>query len=102
MRLGRRARPLLAASLLVLCCATGAEASSPSAEESELYDGFLNWAVKLSGYPQPATTPRVEFVPQSFFNEHACKGKRCRVWGWYPNTGDDVVYVHESARALIA
>src|SRR5262249_34259558 len=36
------------------------------------------------------------------FNEHACKGKSCRVWGWYPNTGEDVVYVHEAARDLIA
>jgi len=23
------------------------------------------------------------------------------VWGWYPNTGGNVVYVHEAARALI-
>lgn len=67
-----------------------------------MYNGLLGWAVKLSGYPQPAAMPKIEFVPQSFFNEHACKGKRCRVWGWYPNTGKNVVYVHEAARALIA
>ena len=40
-------------------------------------------------------------MPQSFFNEHACGGKDCRVWGWYPNTGGHVVYVHEAARSLI-
>ena len=87
--------------VFVLYSATAA-ASSPSPQESELYNGLLGWAVKLSGYPQPATTPKVEFVPQTFFNEHACKGKRCRVWGWYPNTGENVVYVHEATRALIA
>jgi len=70
--------------------------------EAELYAGLLGWAAKLSGYPLPAHAPKVEFVPQTFFNERACKGKRCRVWGWYPNTGEDVVYVHEAARALIA
>ena len=40
-------------------------------------------------------------MPQAFFNANACRGKRCRVWGWYPNTGGNVVYVHEAARALI-
>jgi hypothetical protein len=93
-------RPLVVAVFLVAFTAS-AHSSPPSPQESELYDGLLGWAVKLSGYPQPANHPRVEFVSQAFFNEHACKGKRCRVWGWYPNTGEDVVYVHEAARALI-
>jgi hypothetical protein len=43
----------------------------------------------------------VEFVPRAFFNMNACRGKQCRVWGWYPNTGGNVVYVHEAVRALI-
>jgi len=55
----------------------------------------------LSGYGQPTTPPRVEFVSQAFFNERACGGRECRVWGWYPNTGKNVVYVHEAARELI-
>lgn len=91
----------LAAIVAFLYCITS-YASTPSPQESELYVGLLGWASKLSGYPLPARAPKVEFVPQTFFNEQACKGKRCRVWGWYPNTGEDVVYVHEAARALIA
>ena len=56
----------------------------------------------LSGYPRPATTPTVEFVPQAFFNENACHHRECHVWGWYPNTGLDVIYVHEAVRELMA
>jgi hypothetical protein len=41
-------------------------------------------------------------VPQEFFNENACHDRECRVWGWYPNTGHDVVYVHEAVRELMA
>jgi hypothetical protein len=44
---------------------------------------------------------RLEFVSQEFFNEHACGGRRCRVWGWYPNTGKNVIYVHEAVRELV-
>jgi hypothetical protein len=72
-----------------------------SAPENELYAGLLNWAVKLSGYPMPQSVPTVEFVPQPFFNKNACNDRPCHVWGWYPNTGKSVVYVHESAREMI-
>jgi hypothetical protein len=99
--MGTLVRTLLVALVSLFCSAT-AHSSTPSPQESELYAGLLGWAVKLSGYPRPATDPKVEFVPQAFFNEHACRGKLCRVWGWYPNTGADVVYVHEAARELIA
>ena len=95
-------RSLLSALVLLLYSTTALSESAASQQESELYASLLSWAVKLSGYPQPAAAPKVEFVPQSYFNEHACKGKRCRVWGWYPNTGEHVVYVHEAARELIA
>jgi hypothetical protein len=88
-------------SFIVLLFSTTAHSSSPSPQEADLYAGLLSWAVELSGYPQPATPPTVEFVPQEFFNEHACGGTQCRVWGWYPNTGKDVVYVHEAVRELI-
>jgi hypothetical protein len=91
----------LLASILLLLCSTSAYPASPSPEEADLYAALLGWSVKLSGYPQPATAPTVEFVPQEFFNEHACGGRPCRVWGWYPNTGGNVVYVHEAARALL-
>ena len=88
--------PIIALLLSASVCA-----APPSPQEEDLYTGFLDWAVKLSGYPQPATPPTVEFVSQEFFNEHACGGRQCRVWGWYPNTGKNVVYVHEAARALV-
>ncbi len=87
--------------ILFFLFSLSATASPPSSQEAELFDGLLGWAVKLSGYEIPANHPIVEFVPQAFFNTNACRGKRCRVWGWYPNTGGNVVYVHEAARALI-
>ena len=93
-------RPRLLPILFILF-STSAASSPPSPQEAELFDGLLGWAVALSGYQKPATSPTVEFMPQAFFNANACGGKRCRVWGWYPNTGGNVVYVHEAARALI-
>jgi hypothetical protein len=94
----RRRHPL-AVLLCVFFC--HAALAAPSAQEHELYDGLLAWAVKLSGYQVPTESPTIEFVPQEFFNANACGGRRCRVWGWYPNTGKHVLYVHEAARALI-
>jgi hypothetical protein len=91
----------LLTAIAALLFSLSAHASPPSPQEADLYAGLLNWAVKLSGYPQPAALPTVEFVSQEFFNEHACGGRRCRVWGWYPNTGEKVVYVHEAARELV-
>jgi len=79
-----------------------ADASAPSQNEAEILSGLLSWAVKLSSYPAPAAAPRVEFVSQDFFDENACHHRKCHVWGWYPNTGGSVVYVHEAVRSLIA
>jgi hypothetical protein len=76
-------------------------ACAQSAQERELYAGLLNWAEKLSGYPRPEIEPTIEFVPQAFFNKYACDDRPCHVWGWYPNTGRRVVYVHEAAREMI-
>src|SRR5882672_8928208 len=56
--------------LITLLVATSAYPATPSPQEKELYAGLLSWAVMLSGYPRPATTPTVEFVPQEFFNEN--------------------------------
>lgn len=89
-------------SLITLLFAASVYPSTPSPEEKELYAGLLSWAVKLSGYPRPATVPTIEFVPQEFFNENVCHRRECHVWGWYPNTGQDVIYVHEAVRELIA
>jgi hypothetical protein len=68
----------------------------------EVYSGLLSWAETLSGFPPPQVVPTVEFVPQAFFDKHACNDRPCHVWGWYPNTGRSVVYVHEAAREMIA
>ena len=89
-------------SLITLLFAASAYPSTPSSQEEELYAGLLGWAVILSGYPRPATTPTIAFEPQEFFNENACHHRDCHVWGWYPNTGQDVVYVHDAVRDLIA
>jgi hypothetical protein len=45
--------------------------------------------------------PTIRYVPQQFFDDQACGGHRCRVFGWYPNNGNDVVYVHEMVRDLL-
>jgi hypothetical protein len=92
----------LLSSLLLLLITASAHSSPPSAQEEEIYASLMSWAVKFSGYPTPAAIPTVDYRPQAFFDENACNGKRCRVWGWYPNTGLDVVYVNESIRGLIA
>ena len=89
-------------SLVTLLFATSAYPATPSPQEKDLYAGLLSWAVMLSGYPRPTTTPTVEFVAQEFFNENACHHRECHVWGWYPNTGHDVIYVHEAVRELMA
>jgi len=98
---GNRCARVFGSSLIALLFSTSACSSPPSAQEADTYAGLLSWAIELSGYPQPATAPTVEFVSQAFFNEHACGGRECRVWGWYPNTGQNVVYVHEAARKLV-
>jgi hypothetical protein len=73
-----------------------------SAAEGDDYHALLSWAAQLSGNKLPAVAPVVVFVPQAFFDQRTCGGHPCRVWGWYPNEGANLVYVHERARALIA
>jgi hypothetical protein len=91
---------LLPSVALALCCSP-ALATPLTAREQDTMTALMGWAVSLSSYPGPARMPAVEFVPQSFFDEHACNGRHCHVWGWYPNTGKNVVYVHEDVRALL-
>lgn len=98
----RKSIAVAALALLSVSVDVSADTSTPSAQERELFSGLLSWAVKLSPYPAPATTPTVEFVPQAFFERNACGGRHCSVWGWYPNTGRNVVYVHEAVRDLLA
>jgi hypothetical protein len=89
------------ALLLALFVAVPAFGSPETAQETELMNTLMSWAVKLSRYPSPDKVPTVEFVPQAFFDAHACGGRHCHVWGWYPNTGQDVVYVRDDIRELI-
>jgi hypothetical protein len=88
--------------LVVSLLTAPAFSSQSAAREDELFAGLMSWAVRLSSYPAPDKLPTVEFVPQAFFDDQACHGKHCHVWGWYPNTGQDVVYVHEELRPLLA
>jgi hypothetical protein len=90
------------ATLVTLIAFSGSAHAQATLSQDDVYAGLLGWAEKLSGYPAPATMPVVEFKPQSFFDANACGGHHCHVWGWYPDTGRNVVYVHEAARAAIA
>lgn len=92
----------LLSSLFSLLLATMVLAAPVSAQEDEMFSTLMSWAVSLSSYPPPARMPTVEFVPQQFMDEHACGGKHCHVWGWYPNTGRDVVYIRDDIRGLLA
>lgn len=80
---------------------SSAHALPPSPQEAELSATLFDWAIELSGYSRPSTAPSVEFVSQAFFDANACGGRHCHVWGWYPNTGKAIVYVHERARDLL-
>ncbi len=57
---------------------------------------LLSWAIHLSGYPAPEVSPTVQYEAHSFFVEHACGGKECKVVGWYNDA--DVIYVDERHR----
>jgi hypothetical protein len=50
---------------------------------SDLYAVLMSWAVTLSGYPMPKDMPEVIAQPHSFFVEHACNHRECKVLGWY-------------------
>jgi hypothetical protein len=61
---------------------------------SPLYTALFSWAVSLSGLPPPPEPPIVLRKPHSFFVEHACGGKECRVYGWY--AGGRKLYIEQS------
>lgn len=92
-----RLATLFVAAILSIACA----AAPPATSQDDLFAGLMNWAVRLSKYPAPHVMPEVRYVSQQFFDEHACGGHKCSVWGWYPNTGSNVIYVHERFRALL-
>lgn len=88
--------------LLAWVLTSPALATPVKAQEDEMLATLMSWAVSLSSYPAPDKVPTVAFVPQRFFDDHACGGKHCHVWGWYPNTGQDVVYIRDDIRQLLA
>lgn len=88
-------------SLLCMAFLTNAGTVERNAEEVEMEQTLLSWAVKLSGMPKPKVAPIVEYVPHEFFVTKACGGNECKVWGWYPNTGGNIVYVDERFHAIL-
>jgi hypothetical protein len=57
---------------------------------------LLSWAVMLSGYPEPAKPPMVEYKPHRFFVEETCGGQECEAVGWYNDRG--IVYLDDRLR----
>lgn len=65
---------------------------------NDLILALFHWAVLLSGYSDPGSPPKVEYVPHSFMVEHACNNRPCNVIGWY--SFGDVVYVDDSLHVM--
>jgi hypothetical protein len=59
----------------------------------ELYAVLLSWAVTLTGYPMPHHKPAVEMVPHSYLRQAACRGRPCKVIGWFPP--GETIYLDE-------
>lgn len=59
----------------------------------DLAAALLAWAVSLSGYPAPAAVPEIAPASHAWLVEHACAGRECKVWGWYPHDGGTTVYL---------
>lgn len=60
---------------------------------TELMAALTSWAVLLSGYPAPAVQPELALVDHAWLVAHACGGRECRVYGWYPHDGGNTVYL---------
>ena len=58
-----------------------------------LYAVFLSWAVTLTGYSMPDHKPTVEMVPHSYLEQAACRGRPCKVIGWFPP--GETIYLDE-------
>jgi hypothetical protein len=76
-----------------------ANARTPA--DTEMEQILLSWALKLTGRSSPVTAPVVEYVPHQYFVENACGGNECKVWGWYPNTGGNTIYVDERFHEIL-
>ena len=58
-----------------------------------LYAVLLSWAVTLTGYSMPDHKPTVEMVPPSYLEQAACRGRPCKVIGWFPP--GETIYLDE-------
>lgn len=58
-----------------------------------LYAVLLSWAVTLTGYSVPESKPAVEMVPHSYLRQAACRGRPCKVIGWFPP--GETIYLDE-------
>lgn len=52
--------------------------------DHQLLSVLMSWAVTLTGYPVPAQMPEVQEVTPAFLSQAACKGRTCKVIGWFP------------------
>ena len=59
---------------------------------NDLFAVLLSWAVVLSGYPAPATSPEVAFVSHQELTKMACNGTECNVVGFH-TPGSNRVYI---------
>lgn len=57
----------------------------------------MSWAAFYSGYPIPEQLPDIQFRSHDWFVAIPCKGKPCRVEGWYD---DKIVYIDKTYRPL--
>lgn len=49
----------------------------------------------LSDFAPVEGCPELRMVDHQWLEEQACEGRKCRVLGWYPGSGD-VIYLDES------
>jgi len=94
----KTARMLVLLILSALSFWAGADGSGADVEMKNL---LFSWTVQLSGYPKPKVLPIIEYKPHAYFVKNACNEKECKVIGWYPNTGNNIVYVDEKCHEIL-
>ena len=90
--------------------------STPSAAGPTLVDirPYVQWAVNVTGYPEPAILPVVRFVTEAQMQAWYCPGENCNIAGGYrgglylyvdetlPEEKRDEVLIHEITHFLHA
>jgi len=62
---------------------------------TDLAAALFAWAVELSGLPAHGDVPSVVPLPHARLEALACRGGPCKVIGWYPRGGGDIVYIDD-------